>query len=127
MKRRVIPAEYQYWLVTVGWSLMLLALSGGAFVQGQGWLTGANEVVILPSLRFWNLWRGVAGGFIFTSGLMQALNIVMTVIKPTRDLAAKRARADSRSALHGTRGAEPAPQVMAAEGAMPEPSMSGGA
>ena len=119
--------EYQYWLVTVGWSLMLLALSGGAFVQGQGWLTGANEVVILPSLRLWNLWRGVAGGFIFTAGIMQAINIVMTAISPTRDIAAKHARADSRSALHGSRAAEPAPQTMASEVVAPKPSMSGGA
>jgi cytochrome c oxidase cbb3-type subunit I len=94
-------AEWQYWLVTVGWMVMLIALSGGAFVQGQGWMTGLNEVLILPSLRFWNSWRGIAGGMIFTSALIQAYNVFMTVVTDTNAVATRRARVDAASALSG--------------------------
>jgi cytochrome c oxidase cbb3-type subunit I len=92
-------AEYQYWLVTVGFIVMLLALTGGAFIQGQGWMTGQNEVLVLPSLRIWNLWRGLSGGMIFTAGLMQAYNVAMTWFTDTRAVAAKRAAKDAASAL----------------------------
>lgn len=99
-------AEWQYWLVTVGFIVMMLALSGGAFIQGQGWMTGLNEVLVLPSLRLWNSWRGISGGMIFAAGLIQAFNVYMTVVRDTRALADKRSRADSAS--EGLSSAEPA-------------------
>ncbi len=92
-------AEWQYWLVTVGWIVMLIALSGGAFIQSQGWMSGLNEVLVLPSLRFWNSWRGIAGGMIFTAGLIQAWNIFKTATTDTNAAAVRRARADAESAL----------------------------
>jgi cbb3-type cytochrome c oxidase subunit I len=90
-------AEWQYWLVTVGFIVMLLALSGGAFVQSQGWLTGVNEVLILPSLRLWNSWRGIAGGMIFAAGVVQAVNVIMTMVTDTHAISRKMARIDSES------------------------------
>jgi cbb3-type cytochrome c oxidase subunit I len=92
-------AEWQYWLVTVGWIVMLIALSGGAFIQGQGWMSGLNEVLVLPSLRFWNAWRGIAGGMIYAAGWIQLYNIFMTVVTDTNARAVKRAQADAKSAL----------------------------
>jgi cytochrome c oxidase cbb3-type subunit I/II len=92
-------AEWQYWLVTVGWIVMLIALSGGAFIQGQGWMTGLNEVTVLPSLRFWNSWRGIAGGMIYASAWIQAINIYLTVTRDTKAIAEKRAASDAGSAL----------------------------
>lgn len=94
-------AEYQYWLVTIGFVIMLIALSGGAFLQGQGWMTGQNEVLVLPSLRIWNIWRGVSGGMIFAGGIVMAINVFMTVFADTKALAFKRAHGDSMSALEG--------------------------
>jgi cbb3-type cytochrome c oxidase subunit I len=100
-------AEWQYWLVSVGFIVMFIALSGGAFLQGQGWMAGLPEVNVLPSLRFWNLWRGISGGMIFSAGLVQAYNVVMTLATDTRAVAARRSRKDSLSALE-TPAAEPA-------------------
>jgi cytochrome c oxidase cbb3-type subunit I len=96
-------AEWQYWLVTIGWIVMLIALSGGAFIQGQGWMTGLNEVTVLPSLRFWNSWRGIAGGMIYAAAWIQAYNIFMTVTKDTKAVAERRAGMDAQSALAGSK------------------------
>jgi cbb3-type cytochrome c oxidase subunit I len=101
-------AEYQYWLVTLGFLVMLIALSGGAFIQGQGWMTGQNEVLVLPSLRIWNLWRGVAGGMIFAAGICQAINVAMTAMTDTAGAWRKRSSADAASALEGSMSAETA-------------------
>jgi cbb3-type cytochrome c oxidase subunit I len=95
-------AEWQYWLVTIGWIVMLIALSGGAFIQGQGWMTGLNEVTVLPSLRFWNSWRGIAGGMIYAAAWIQAYNIFMTVTRDTKAIAEQRASVDAKSALMET-------------------------
>jgi cbb3-type cytochrome c oxidase subunit I len=99
-------AECQYWLVTLGWVIMLIALTGGAFIQGQGWMSGLNEVLVLPSLRIWNSLRGISGGMIFTSGLIQAYNIFMTATTDTYAVAARRSREDAASALLGVATAE---------------------
>lgn len=101
-------AEWQYWLATVGFIVMFIALSGGAFIQGQGWMTGLSEVNVLPSLRFWNLWRGISGGMIFAAGLIQAYNVAMTVVTDTRAVARKRAHKDALSALRDAPQPEPA-------------------
>jgi cbb3-type cytochrome c oxidase subunit I len=92
-------AEYQYWLVTVGFLIFFSALAIGAFIQGQGWLTGVNEVLVLPSLRLWNIWRGVGCGMIYFAGLLQAYNVAMTYFTDTEAAKALRSKHDSDSAL----------------------------
>ncbi|HEY3318560.1 MAG TPA: cbb3-type cytochrome c oxidase subunit I [Coriobacteriia bacterium] len=92
-------AEYQYWLVTLGFLVFFSTLVIGAFIQGQGWLTGQNEVLVLPSLRLWNLWRGVGCGMIYAAGLLQAFNIAMTYFTDTGVALRRRAARDSVSAL----------------------------
>ncbi len=42
-------AELQFWLVTFGFLAFLLALIIAGFMQGQGWLNGQPEVIVLPS------------------------------------------------------------------------------
>ncbi len=92
-------AEYQYWLATLGFLVFFSTLVIGAFIQGQGWLTGQNEVLVLPSLRLWNLWRGVGCGMIYAAGLLQAFNIAMTYFTDTGVALRGRAARDSASAL----------------------------
>jgi cbb3-type cytochrome c oxidase subunit I len=99
-------AEYQYWLATLGFLLFFAALTIGAFIQGQGWLTGANEALVLPSLRLWNLWRGVGCGMIYAAGIVQAINIGMTFFTDTDAAMRRRAARDSDSAL-GTGAVKP--------------------
>lgn len=68
-------AEWQYWLVTVGFIVFFVAVTIGGFVQGQGWQIGINEVNVLPTLKLWNIVRGVAGGLIYASAWVQAYQI----------------------------------------------------
>lgn len=92
-------AEYQYWMVTLGFLVFFASLVIGAFIQGQGWLTGLNEITVLPSLRIWNLWRGVGCGMIYVAGLLQAYNIAMTYFTDPGEVHRRRVARDSASAL----------------------------
>ena len=67
-------AEMQFWLVTVGFLAFLLALFIAGFLQGQNWLNGVPEVLVLPQLHIWNIMRAVAGGMIYFAGWLQLVN-----------------------------------------------------
>jgi cytochrome c oxidase cbb3-type subunit I len=104
-------AELQFWLVTIGFLAFLLSLTIAGFIQGQGWMNGQPEVVLLPSLHVWNIMRAVAGGMIYASAWLQIVNIGLTVFVDTRARQKRVAEKDARSAL-----AQPAQPVQ------PEPA-----
>ncbi|MHB0867503.1 MAG: cbb3-type cytochrome c oxidase subunit I [Thermoleophilia bacterium] len=92
-------AEWQFWLVTGGFLLMFFSLTIAGFVQGQNWEIGVNEVMVLPQLRFWNILRAVAGGMIYASAWIQAVNIGLTYFTDTSKVVSRRSRRDSQSVV----------------------------
>jgi cbb3-type cytochrome c oxidase subunit I len=92
-------AEWQFWLVTGGFLLFFTAMTGAGFIQGQNWLNGVNEVLVLPQLRFWNMLRAVAGGMIYAAAWIQGINIALTYLKDTSEVVSRRSRNDSQSAV----------------------------
>ena len=107
-------AELQFWLVTVGFLAFLLSLIIAGFIQGQGWLNGQPEVILLPSLHVWNIMRAVAGGMIYASAWLQIVNVGLTIFVDTRARQARVAERDARTAL-----GQPA---QPAQPAQPEPA-----
>lgn len=91
--------EWQYWLVTVGFLLFFTTLTIAAFIQGQNWLNGVNEVLVLPMLRLWNIVRAIAGGMIYAAAWIQLYIILMTIFTDTRAIVAKRVARDASSGL----------------------------
>jgi cbb3-type cytochrome oxidase subunit 1 len=77
-------AEWQYWLIVVGFLGFFWALTIAGFVQGQSWLRGIPEVNVIPMLRPYFMARAVSGALIVISGLIQAFNIFKTVTTDTR-------------------------------------------
>src|SRR5438045_1882086 len=54
LKRRIYSpgvAEAQFWLITVGFLLMMLSLQIGGLLQGAAWLNGDSVYKVLPSLK----------------------------------------------------------------------------
>jgi cbb3-type cytochrome c oxidase subunit I len=100
-------AEMQFWFVTIGFLAFLLALFVSGFLQGQNWLNGVAEVLVLPQLHIWNIMRAIAGGMIYFAGWLQLVNVVLTVVTDTRARQAAVTTRDAGMAL--TRG--PVPQA----------------
>jgi len=88
-------AEWQYWLVTLGFLAFFIAMTIGAFVQGQSWLSGTPEVNVLNQLHLWNIMRAVSGSMIYTAAWIQLVNIGLTFFRDTRGEEAKAARKDA--------------------------------
>jgi cytochrome c oxidase cbb3-type subunit I len=72
-------AEAQFWIVTVGFLLMMLSLQIGGLVQGAAWLQGDSVYKVLPSLKPYLVIRAISGALIVIGGIMQAWNIYKTV------------------------------------------------
>jgi hypothetical protein len=49
------------------------------FIQGQSWAAGVPEVNVLPLLHPWFIARAVFGAMIVLSGIVQMVNIYLTV------------------------------------------------
>lgn len=79
-------AEWQYWLIVIGFLGFFWVLTIAGFVQGQSWLRGIPEVNVLPMLRPYFMARAVFGAMIVISGLVQAYNIYKTVRSDTRQV-----------------------------------------
>lgn len=92
-------AEWQFWLVTSGFLLFFTAMTVAAFIQGQNWMNGVNEVLVLPQLHFWNILRAVSGGMIYASAWIQGINIALTYFKDTSEAVSERSKKDSKSAV----------------------------
>lgn len=91
-------AEWQYWLVTIGFIAFFIAMTISAFVQGQGWLAGQPEVNILNQLHLWNIMRAVSGGMIYTAAWVQLINIALTLFRDTRAREARLTQGDALAA-----------------------------
>jgi cbb3-type cytochrome oxidase subunit 1 len=72
-------SEWQYWLVTIGFTGFFSALTMAGFIQGQSWAAGVPEVNVLPLLHPWFIARAVFGAMIVLSGIVQMINIYLTV------------------------------------------------
>ncbi|HKP53352.1 MAG TPA: cbb3-type cytochrome c oxidase subunit I [Chloroflexia bacterium] len=82
LKKRIYSpglAEAQFWMVTVGFLLMMISLQVGGLVQGAAWLNGDSVQKVLPSIKPYLIIRAIAGALIVISGIMQAWNIYKTV------------------------------------------------
>jgi cbb3-type cytochrome oxidase subunit 1 len=97
-------AEWQYWLVTVGFLFFFLSLTIGAFVQGQGWMMSQPEVNVLPQIRIWYQMRALAGGMIYASAWIQLYNVIQTYRVRTSNTMTARTRRDSHSSLGQAEG-----------------------
>jgi cytochrome c oxidase cbb3-type subunit I len=82
LKRRIYNpglAQAQFWLLLVGFLLMMLSLQIGGLLQGAAWLQGDSVYKVLPSLKPYLTARAISGAMIVVAGIMQAWNIYKTV------------------------------------------------
>lgn len=77
-------AEWQFWLITIGFLGFFWALTIAGFIQGQSWLRGIPEVNVLPVLKPYFMARAIFGAMIVISGIIQAFNMYKTVTTDTR-------------------------------------------
>ena len=77
--------EWQYWLVTVGFTGFFSVLTLAGFQQGFSWADGIPEVNVLPQLHAYYIARGIFGAMIVLSGIVQIVNIGMTVFTNTAE------------------------------------------
>lgn len=98
LKKRIYSpglAEAQFWLVTVGFLLMMISLQVGGLVQGAAWLNGDSVYKALPELKPYLIIRAISGALIVISGIMQAWNIYKTVTASETMTAAAPAQAEA--------------------------------
>jgi cbb3-type cytochrome c oxidase subunit I len=82
LKRRIYSpglGEAQFWLITVGFLLMMLSLQIGGLIQGAAWLNGDTVYKTLPMIKPYLIIRAVSGALIVMSGVIQAWQIYKTV------------------------------------------------
>ena len=75
--------EWQYWLVTVGFTGFFSVLTLAGFQQGFSWEQGIPEVNVLPQLHAYYIARGIFGAMIVVSGIVQMVNIGATIFTNT--------------------------------------------
>jgi cbb3-type cytochrome oxidase subunit 1 len=88
-------SEWMYWLVTVGFTGFFSVLTLAGFQQGFAWQDGIPEVNVLNELHAYYIARGIFGAMIVLSGIVQIVNIGMTIFT---DTAARRRRETFRVA-----------------------------
>ncbi|MGI8588107.1 MAG: cbb3-type cytochrome c oxidase subunit I [Chloroflexia bacterium] len=82
MRRRIHNpglAEVQFWLITVGFLLMMISLQVAGLIQGAAWLNGQSVQWTLPEIKPYMGIRALAGALIVVSGIVQAWNIYKTM------------------------------------------------
>src|SRR5213080_4356308 len=75
--------EWQYWLVTVGFTGFFSVLTLAGFQQGFNWQEGIPEVNVLTQLHPYYIARGIFGAMIVVSGIVQMINIGLTITTNT--------------------------------------------
>src|ERR671930_384810 len=78
-------SEWMYWLVTVGFTGFFSVLTLAGFQQGFSWQDGIPEVKVLPQLHAYYIARGIFGAMIVVSGIVQIVNIGMTIFTNTAE------------------------------------------
>src|SRR5881275_3320836 len=78
-------SEWMYWLVTVGFTGFFSVLTLAGFQQGFSWQDGIPEVNVLPQLHAYYIARGIFGAMIVLSGIVQIVNIGMTIFTDTHE------------------------------------------
>jgi cbb3-type cytochrome c oxidase subunit I len=78
-------SEWQYWLVTVGFTGFFSVLTLAGFQQGFSWAQGIPEVNVLPQLHAYYIARGAFGAMIVISGIVQIVNVGMTIFTDTHE------------------------------------------
>src|SRR5438067_1478554 len=78
-------SEWQYWLVTVGFTGFFSVLTLAGFQQGFSWEQGIPEVNVLPQLHAYYIARGIFGAMIVVSGIVQMVNIGLTIFMDTAE------------------------------------------
>jgi cbb3-type cytochrome oxidase subunit 1 len=76
-------SEWMYWLVTVGFTGFFSVLTLAGFQQGFSWQDGIPEVNVLPQLHAYYIARGIFGAMIVLSGIVQIVNVGMTIFTNT--------------------------------------------
>jgi cbb3-type cytochrome c oxidase subunit I len=87
MRRRIHNpglAEIQFWLITIGFLLMMISLQVAGLVQGAAWLNGQSVQWTLPEIRPYMAVRALSGSLIVISGIVQAWNIYKTITEGER-------------------------------------------
>jgi cytochrome c oxidase cbb3-type subunit I len=77
--------EWQYWLVTIGFTGFFSVLTLAGFQQGFSWADGIPEVNVLPQLHAYYIARGIFGAMIVVSGIVQIVNVGMTIFTNTHE------------------------------------------
>jgi cytochrome c oxidase cbb3-type subunit I len=77
--------EWQFWLVTVGFTGFFSVLTLAGFQQGFSWSQGIPEVNVLPQLHAYFIARGIFGVMIIASGIVQMINVGMTIFTNTQE------------------------------------------
>ncbi len=70
--------NWQYWLVTIGFTGFFTVLTFASFVQAQPWMHGVPVVNTVVYLRPHYIMRAFFGGMIWSSAFVQAYNIIRT-------------------------------------------------
>jgi cbb3-type cytochrome c oxidase subunit I len=102
-------AEWQYWMIVIGFLGFFWSLTIAGFIQGQLWLRGVPEISVIPIIQPYYVARAVFGAMIVVSGLIQAYNIFRTVTSDT----AHGIRMEMRQALPDTDRATRGPRAEA--------------
>ena len=77
--------EWQYWLVTIGFTGFFSVLTLAGFQQGFSWTAGIPEVNVLPQMHAYFIARGIFGAMIVVSGIVQIVNVGMTMYTNTHE------------------------------------------
>jgi cbb3-type cytochrome oxidase subunit 1 len=77
--------EWMYWLVTIGFTGFFSVLTLAGFQQGLEWEQGVPEVNVLQQLHGYYIARGIFGAMIVLSGIVQIVNIGMTIFTDTTE------------------------------------------
>jgi cbb3-type cytochrome c oxidase subunit I len=75
-------ADFQYWAMLVGLTLMFLVLTGAGLVQGEGWLNGEAFYRVVPRMKVYMILRAVSGIAIISGMIVMALNVYLTLRQP---------------------------------------------
>src|SRR5256885_16458303 len=76
-------SEWQYWLVTVGFTGFFSVLTLAGFQQGFSWAEGIPEVNVLPQLHAYYIARGIFGAMILVPGNGPIVNVGITIFPNT--------------------------------------------